>query len=115
MGNRTLHEFVAAFTSNSTCGRRLLAAGQVSGRDHALAGANACAYDRAAVFFVISALAVFVKNNFAPYRAWQQLRLAIDAVFAGLKYAAYIKGTASDKDLAVVHLVGISKLSRSLR
>jgi hypothetical protein len=63
----------------------------------------------AAIYLATTALFLGVKNSLAWYAEWRHLRLSQDARFAGPLVAAFINGTATDKDLAPVHLAGFAR------
>jgi hypothetical protein len=71
---------------------------------------------QALIFLAVSAVFLCVKNNFAWYYNWRQLRIAMDTRYAGPRFAGYVNGTATEEELVKVHLAGFPKnVTRSVK
>jgi hypothetical protein len=63
----------------------------------------------ATTYLLVAAALLSVKCSMEWYRAWLYVRILLDGQAAAPIIAAAMKGTASDADMARVHLAGFSK------
>jgi hypothetical protein len=63
----------------------------------------------AMVYFIVAAVLLAVKNFLAWYQHWLRIRNLMDAKNAGPLLAKAASGTASERELAQVHLAGFPK------
>lgn len=64
---------------------------------------------RAALYLCIAAVLLTVKCSLEWFRAWLYVRILLDGQAAAPVIAAVIKGTATEEDMAQVHIAGFPK------
>ena len=63
----------------------------------------------AMVYLLITAFMLAVRNFLSWYQSWLQIRILMDAKFAGPLVAKAASGKATEKELAQVHMAGFPK------
>ena len=63
----------------------------------------------AMTYFIVAAVLLCVKNCLCWYRNWLHLRMLMDAKFAAPLVARAAQGTATENELAQVHMAGFPK------